>query len=124
MSSINNPPHDHGLAREINALYQEQHTDITSFLCDLIKHPSLLGQEESAQNFIEETFTNMGLDIDRFAINHESLKKVEGYSPSVGEWDGHDNIVGVHRATSSKGKSLILNGHIDVVPVGAVGVLI
>ncbi len=119
MSSTSNSFYDPGLAREINALYKEQYADITSFLCALIKHPSLLGDEESAQNFIEETFTSMDLVVDRFAINHEALKTVEGYSPSVGEWDGHDNIVGVHRTKSSKGNSLILNGHIDVVPVGA-----
>ena len=55
MSSTSNSFYDPGLAREINALYKEQYADITSFLCALIKHPSLLGDEESAQNFIEET---------------------------------------------------------------------
>jgi len=119
MLPTNKSLNDLGLNREINALYQEQHADITSFICALVEHPSLLGHEESAQNFMEETFSDMGLDIDRFAINHEALKKIDGYSPSVGEWDGHDNIVGIHRAKSNKGKSLILNGHIDVVPIGA-----
>jgi acetylornithine deacetylase len=110
---------DHGLTQDINSVYEEQREEITSFICNLIKHPSLLGQEDSAQNFMEETFVSLGLDIDRFGINHDALKNVEGYSPSVGEWDGHDNIVGIHRAKSKYGKSLILNGHIDVVPVGA-----
>ena len=114
-----NKTQDYGLTQEINAVYEEQRDEITSFICDLIKHPSLLGHEDSAQNFIEETFVNLGLDIDRFSINHDELKNVEGYSPSVGDWDGHDNIVGIHSPKSQNGKSLILNGHIDVVPVGA-----
>ena len=117
MTTIND--HDQALQQEINTVYEEQEGEIVSFLCDLIKHPSLLGQEHSAQNLMEETFVNLGLDIDRFPINHEALKSVDGYSPSVGEWDGHDNIVGIHRARSNNKRSLILNGHIDVVPVGA-----
>ena len=64
-----NKTQDYGLTQEINSVYEEQRDEITSFICDLIKHPSLLGHEDSAQNFIEETFVNLGLDIDRFSIN-------------------------------------------------------
>ena len=75
MSSTSNSFYDPGLAREINALYKEQYADITSFLCALIKHPSLLGGEDSAQNFIEETFTSMDLVVDSRAKKHQAQKK-------------------------------------------------
>ena len=110
---------DTSLIKDIEAVCLEQKDELISFTCDLVSEPSLLGEEASAQRVMAQTFADMGLDIDRFAIDHEALKHESGYSPSLGEWDGHENIVGIHRSKNSNGHSLILNGHIDVVPVGS-----
>ena len=61
----------------------------------------------------------MGLKTLRFAVNDTELSHLPGFSPAVGQWQRHDNVVGTHRPNHSQGRSLILNGHIDVVPVGA-----
>lgn len=91
-----------------------------ALLCDLVRHPSLLGQERSAQDHIREVFAGMGLRVDEFAIDEAKIKDHPGYSPSIVSYDGRHNIVGVHEPRrGKKGRSLILNGHIDVVPVGA-----
>ena len=37
----------------------------------------------------------------------------------MGRWHRHDNVVGSHKPRDVLGRSLILNGHIDVVPIGA-----
>ena len=110
---------DDQIIRDISAAYNENAQEVTAFTCDLIRQPSLLGNEGEAQNLIEHTFSGMGLEIDRFPVDHNALKNMEGYSPSVGTWTDHDNIVGIHRSKTNSGRSLILNGHIDVVPVGA-----
>ncbi|MFD2856207.1 M20/M25/M40 family metallo-hydrolase [Seohaeicola zhoushanensis] len=39
-----------------------------------------------------------------------------GFSPVVGDYEDAVNVVGAHRARSGKGRSLILNGHMDVAP--------
>jgi acetylornithine deacetylase len=68
---------------------------------------------------MEGLFRGMGLKVDRFSVRDEEIRHLPGYSPAVGEWQLHDNVVGVHRPSDGHGRSLILNGHIDVVPIGA-----
>ena len=41
-----------------------------------------------------------------------------GFSPVHVDYDNAFNVVASHRPRQAKGRSLILNGHIDVVPVG------
>ncbi|MBS4048041.1 MAG: ArgE/DapE family deacylase [Alphaproteobacteria bacterium] len=94
--------------------------DAVALLSDMVRCPSLLGDEKSAQDLVRGVFENMGLQVDEFAIDEEKLKSHPGYSPSIVSYDGRHNIVGLHRPRhGTRGKSLIFNGHIDVVPVGA-----
>lgn len=94
--------------------------EATALLSDLVRHPSLLGEEKSAQDFVRGVFEDMDLQVDEFAIDEAKLKQHPGYSPSIISYEDRHNIVGIHQPRgATRGKSLILNGHIDVVPVGA-----
>jgi len=94
--------------------------DAVSMLCDLVRYPSLLGDEGPAQSYMADRFRGMGLRVHEFAIDEEKIKTHPGYSPSLVSYAGRNNVVGIHRpAGPVSGKSLILNGHIDVVPIGA-----
>lgn len=89
-------------------------------LSGMVRCPSLLGDEKGAQDLVRSVFEEMGLRVDEFAIDEAKLKDHPGYSPSIVSYDGRHNIVGVHEPHGgAHGKSLIFNGHIDVVPVGA-----
>ena len=46
------------------------------------------------------------------------IKDHSGFSPVAVDYDNAINVVGTHRPVREAGRSLILNGHIDVVPVG------
>jgi acetylornithine deacetylase len=92
---------------------------LQSLLCSLVGFASLTGEEGPAQDFMAQVFADMGLSVSRFAVDDKALAALPGYSPSVGRWPRHDNVVGTHTPRQSQGRSLILNGHIDVVPVGA-----
>jgi len=86
----------------------------------LVRHPSLLGQEQGAQQFMVEAFGALGLKVDQFQIDEAKLRAHPAYSPSIVSYDGRTNVVGIHRPQGPfKGNSLIFNGHIDVVPTGA-----
>ncbi len=87
-------------------------------LAELVRCPSLLGQEGPAQTLMERTFSGLGLEVDRFAIDEAALKEQPGWSPSLISYEGRENVVGIHRPRKATGRSLILNGHIDVVPTG------
>ena len=94
--------------------------DAVAMLRALVSHPSLLGDEQSAQQFMAQTFESLGLGVHTFEIDEEKLRAHPGYSPSIVSYQGRTNVVGVHRPEGpAQGRSLIFNGHIDVVPTGA-----
>lgn len=107
------------LRGEILAAVADLADDLTELTSTLVRFPSLLGEEASAQDYMEGLFRGMGLKTLRIAVRDEELAHLPGYSPAVGQFQRHDNVIGAHRPRQQIGRSLILNGHIDVVPVGA-----
>jgi acetylornithine deacetylase len=112
-------PLDPALEADILSAVEANAAELTALLATLVRFPSLLGQEASAQDFMAGLFQGMGLRTARFAVSDSELSHLPGYSPAVGRWDRHDNVVGGHKPRELQGRSLIINGHIDVVPVGA-----
>jgi acetylornithine deacetylase len=107
------------LEAEIIAAVEENAKTLEDLTATLVRFPSLMGEEASAQDFMEGLFQGLGLRTDRFPVDVKKLEHMPGYAPVTGHWDRHDNVVGVHEPDKRSGRSLILNGHIDVVPVGA-----
>jgi acetylornithine deacetylase len=85
---------------------------------ELVKFPSVRGAEHTAQDFIAAEMRRRGLAVDRWRIDVDEIRHLPGFSPVHVNYDNAFNVVGTHRAENAKGKSLILNGHVDVVPVG------
>jgi acetylornithine deacetylase len=90
----------------------------TKVLADLVKIPSTRFREAPAQDMMARLFKEDGLGVDRWQIKIDDLKHLPGYSPHSQEYDDAWNVVGAWRPSNPKGRSLILNGHIDVVPEG------
>ena len=96
-----------------------QRDEAVALLCELVAQPSLLGDEAGAQALMRREFERNGLRVHEFAIDEDKLRDHPGYSPSIIPYAGRHNVVGIHQPVGPvRGKSLILNGHIDVVPVG------
>ena len=89
-----------------------------AFLSALTSHPSTRGNEQSAQAFMADELAARGYEIDRWQIDIEEIQHLPGFSPVLGSYDDAVNVVGIHRPKTQQGRSLILNGHIDVVPAG------
>ena len=80
---------------------------------DTINHPPS-GNENNGQIIIEEIFREMGLKIDRFNPDEvPGFKESDAYLKGR-DYTNRDNIVGV--IGEGEKKTLIFNGHIDVVP--------
>ena len=88
------------------------------FLSELTSFPSTRGNEQTAQAFMAENLKERGYETDKWEIDVNDIAHMPGFSPVIGNYEDAQNVVGTHRSHSQKGKSLILNGHIDVVPVG------
>lgn len=90
------------------------------FLADLTRMPSLRCAEAPAQDFMADAMRTRGLAVDRWKIEIDDIRHLPGFSPVAVSYDNAWNVVGTHRPRAAKGRSLILNGHIDVVPTGPV----
>jgi acetylornithine deacetylase len=87
---------------------------------DLVRFPSTRGAEKEAQAFMASEMRKRGLEVDHFRIDLDRICKLPGFSPVHVSYDEAYNVVGTKRASNRRGRSLILNGHIDVVPSGPV----
>ncbi|MGR8948455.1 MAG: ArgE/DapE family deacylase [Gammaproteobacteria bacterium] len=95
-------------------------TDAVDRLSALVREGSLLGEEAGAQAIMFDTYTELDLDVRQVLIDEARVSQHPAWSPSVVSYDGRPNVIGIHQPTgATQGRSLILNGHIDVVPVGA-----
>jgi acetylornithine deacetylase len=92
--------------------------DQIAFLSELTSHPSTRGNEQSAQAFMAAELATRGYEVDRWQIDVDEIRALPGFSPVLGAYDDAVNVVASHRSRTAKGRSLILNGHIDVVPEG------
>ncbi len=85
---------------------------------DLVRFPSVRGAEHTAQDFVAAEMRRRGLAVDRFQVKVADICGLRGFSPVHVNYDNAFNVVGTRRVEKPKGRSLILNGHIDVVPAG------
>ena len=83
----------------------------------LVQEPSIRYHEESTQAIVVEKCRQLGLDIDLWEIGDETLRNHHHFYCDRTNFTGNPNLVAVKKG-SGGGKSLILNGHIDVVPQG------
>ncbi|HET7679264.1 MAG TPA: ArgE/DapE family deacylase [Xanthobacteraceae bacterium] len=87
------------------------------FLQDIVAIPSVTGDEGKIQAFLADYLKKIGLDVDMWESDWESLKRHPGYIPVDRGYEGRPNIVAKWKGTGG-GRSLLLNGHTDVIPVG------
>ena len=89
-----------------------------AFTETLTRFPSLRGQEHTAQDFLHAELSRRGYTMDRWAIDVEDIRHHPGFSPVDVDYSNAINVVGTLRPRAETGRSLILNGHVDVVPTG------
>jgi len=91
--------------------------EIISFLQKLIQQPSVQGNEKGVQQIVISKLNDLGLTLDVWDPSHQDLATSPYFIPSRDSYEGSPNVVGVLKGQGG-GKSIILNGHIDVVPEG------
>ena len=87
----------------------------------LVEAQSFSGHEQAAQQVMRELLGELGFDVREIPVEPEKLKNHPLYSPVVSELHGCHNLLGRLRGTPDQpttGKSLMISGHVDVVPTG------
>jgi acetylornithine deacetylase len=103
--------------KQILAKVDENRDGAIKFLQQMIAIPSVTGDEGKIQDFLNAYLTRLGLKVDMWESNWEELKKHPGYIPVERGYEGRPNIVATWKGAGG-GKSILLNGHTDVIPVG------
>ena len=93
--------------------------DTVALLERLVRHRSLLGHEHGALTEMAAAFASLGLPVQRIPVVEADLADRPGWSPPLVPYDGRDNVAAIHRPRHPTGRSLLLQGHVDVVPAGA-----
>lgn len=101
----------------VDRLFDQQ----VGFLRELVSIPSLRGQEAPCQDLMAATLRRMGYEVDHWQLNVADLQDHPGFSPVMyTSYERAYNVVGTHRPRQQQGRSLILQGHVDVVPTGPI----
>ncbi|TMD66911.1 MAG: ArgE/DapE family deacylase [Chloroflexi bacterium] len=83
---------------------------------DLIRVPSITGEEGAVQDLVALMLEEAGLEVDRFDADVSRLKAHPRF-PGM-EVERHEAILVAGLLGQKGDRSLILNGHVDVVPPG------
>jgi acetylornithine deacetylase len=102
------------LTQSVAAGFPEQ----VAFTQELVKFPSTRGNEHTVQDFMARELRNRGMDVDVFAMDHDAIARHPGGSRISSTHSQAPIVVGIHRPRTEAGRSLILQGHVDVVPTG------
>ena len=110
---------DAGIERAVMAAVDAQREEAVATLAGLVRHRSVLGEEAGCIEAMAGAFEGLGLAPRRVAVDESRLRELPGWSPALMSYAGRDNAVAVHTPRVGGGRSLMLQGHVDVVPEGA-----
>ena len=92
----------------------------TGWLAKLVSFDTTRGNEGPCQDWLAGEYAARGWEVDRYTIDEVAIEGLPGYSMVVDvDYSKAVQVVATHRVEEPAGKSLILQGHIDVVPTGA-----
>ena len=89
-----------------------------AFLQNVVRAASLRGEEAEVQTMVARALVDRRYDVERFGVDPQAMDEHPAYSPATIDYADTFNVSGMKMPKAQKGKSLILNGHMDVVPEG------
>lgn len=102
------------LERMVTEAIEASREEIYAALQELVRIPSVVGNEGNAQQHIAKLYKGLQLQVDIVEAKLEEIKDHPLYLPLPGSYENRPNVVGTYRGKGG-GKSLALNGHIDTV---------
>jgi acetylornithine deacetylase len=97
----------------LDAAVEELAEGAFDFLERLVAEPSVLGREQGAQAIVSAELERLGFDVDRLSVPPDIGARA-GAGVPLASYEGREVVVG--RLGGVKGRSLLINCHVDVVP--------
>ncbi|WP_426957212.1 ArgE/DapE family deacylase [Muricoccus radiodurans] len=110
---------DPGARRAILDAVTALESDAVERLAGLVRCESTLGREAGALDRMAEEYAALGLAPRRIPTVPEAMRDHPGLSPPLISYAGRDNVAAIHTPREVRGRSLAMQGHVDVVPEGA-----
>ncbi len=104
---------------KITAAVAAQTEWMVDVLQRLVAAPTVLGDEEAGQVVMEQALRDVGLTPRDVWLDADALRADPGSSPFSWDVSAKRNVVATWEAGAEGGRSLMLNGHVDVVPPAA-----
>jgi acetylornithine deacetylase len=106
------------LVDKLRAAVDRNFDDQVAFLASMVQFRSLRGQEGPLQDWMAQRLAERGYKVDQFSLADVDLMSHPKAAPMDGiDLSGSKQVVATYDG-GGKGRSLILQGHIDVVPEG------
>jgi len=96
-------------------LIENEREEIVQTLRALVQIPTPTGKEAAGQQYIQGLYSNLGLKTIALEADAGKLRQHEAFTESGWPLEGRPNIIGILEGEPAA-RSLILNGHMDVVP--------
>lgn len=105
-------------AQKIDAVIESLASELVAYSKQLISFPTVAGQEQGAQEYLRTMLEERGFAVDMWEPDIQAMREFFPFFRGSREsFAGSPNVVGVRKGTGG-GRSLMVNGHIDVVPPG------
>ncbi|WP_339164920.1 peptidase [Siminovitchia sp. FSL W7-1587] len=105
------------MKHRINQWIDENREAHIKFLQKLVQLASTQGNEKEVQDNVALFLNSLDSDVDVWELDGDRLKQHPYFYSNRETFENSPNVVGVLKGTGG-GKSIILNGHVDVVPEG------
>ncbi len=110
---------DSSLRDRLRQAVRARATEQAEWLRKLAGFDTTRGNEAPCQDWLASEFAARGWSVDRYVLSDIELSSLPGFSPVVeADYSKALQVVATLPLSASKGRSLILAGHIDVVPPG------
>jgi acetylornithine deacetylase len=110
------------VAERIKAAADLNRDYLVRLIQDLVRIRSYSGEAEEIQLFLRDLLAGMGLETSLIKVEPTRLEQYKGFSYDGFSYDNRYSLLAVRRGAAAAGdqrsRSLMLNGHVDVVPPG------
>lgn len=113
-----------GIQKKIRSYIEQNKDDYIRFLQEFVRYDSVIGDngiegnEGPAQKWLAEQLARYGAEVRSFEPDNEKIREWPSFNPDH-DYENRPNVVGLWRGSDPKNfRSIILNGHVDVVPTG------
>lgn len=105
------------IKEQVHQWIMEKRSRGTALLQSFVQARSTQGKEEQVQQLVKEELERLGLMVDVWYPDGKQLAKSKYFASPRTDFSASPNVVGILKG-SGNGRSLVLNGHVDVVPEG------